>query len=420
MSKPTREEFYLFRRHCKTGSFWYVKFVDPNTSLIMTAKSVDVLKEQMGLGYATSVRSKAKAAVIAQKALESGMIFGDRSQITFVDFCRDFWDYENSAYVKTRNAIKPNSIGREYCKNMLINFNLHVAPEFNEKLRIQNVTVRQLDTLVRKLLAEGKISNGTIQLVIISFSQPLKEALRQGLIMRNPSENLLRVARRDKTRGVLTYEECIFFCDKAREMFKSGKLYSSYYLAITLAISTGMRSGEIRALKTENIVESDLVRPDGVRLDRIIVKESIAPYSGIKCTKGKYERQLCVPHAFGQMLKNNADDKGRVFPSKYGGYIAAPTLRNAFTEILCEIGISREQQEERNLSFHSLRHGFATISRDSNISQEDRMLVLGHKSEKVNNIYTHVTDSQLERVSNVTSNIIGMFGIKYNIPKLEE
>lgn len=409
MSKPTREEFYLFRRQCKTGSFWYVKFIDPNTSIILTAKSIDVLKEQMGLGYTTTVRSRSRATVIAHKALESGMIFGDRSQVLFLDYCRKFWDFDKSTYVKTRNAIKPNSIGREYCNNMLINFNLHVAPYFSKKLRIQNVTVRHLDNLIKRMLAEGKLSNGTIQLVIMSFSQPLKEALRQGYILKNPADNLMKVTRLDKSRGVLSYDECIAFCKKAKQMFDDNRICASYYYAMMLAISTGMRSGEIRALKTENIIDANITRHDGVRLDRVIVKESIAPYTGVKCTKGKYERQLCIPHAFGEKLKENADSQGRVLPSLYGGYISAPTLRKVFGEILTEIGISEKMQEERNLTFHSLRHGFATISRDSNISQEDRMLILGHKSERVNNVYTHVSDQQLERVSKVTTNIIKLF-----------
>ncbi|NLZ68252.1 MAG: tyrosine-type recombinase/integrase [Spirochaetales bacterium] len=246
-------------------------------------------------------------------------------------------------------------------------------------------------------------------MVVISFNQPLKEAIRQGIILVNPADRLMKITRTEEARGLLSYTECKEFSKMAKVLYLDGKIIKSYYLALVTAVSTGMRSGEIRALNSENIVTSALVRDDGIVLDKIVIKESIAPYSGIKCTKGKYEREICIPHNLGVMLIDNADSKGRVFPSKSGGYISSPTLRIVFSQVLLAMGISEEEQKKRNLTFHSLRHSFATLSRDGNISQEDRMLVLGHKSEKVNNRYTHISDEQLERVSLVTSKIVDLF-----------
>ena len=47
-----------------------------------------------------------------------------------------------------------------------------------------------------------------------------------------------------------------------------------------------------------------------------------------------------------------------------------------------------------------------SIIKDYEISQEDRMLVLGHKSTKINDRYTHSTDEALERVSKLSSVIL--------------
>ena len=77
------------------------------------------------------------------------------------------------------------------------------------------------------------------------------------------------------------------------------------------------------------------------------------------------------------------------------------TLRLSFYEILKNIGISEEVRKTRRLTFHSLRHYFSTYTCQENISQEDRMLVLGHRSEKVNSRYTHISDLRLERVAGV-------------------
>jgi Site-specific recombinase XerD len=405
---PKRSKFYLYRRKLKSGTYWYVSFIDPVTGKIMSGKSIDVIKERLGMGYTEAVKRRDQAAIIAGKALESGLVFSGEGN-NFISYCREFWNWDTSTYVKMRNYIKANSLGREYCKNMLINFTNHVEPYIPRALKLQDVVTRHLDAVVKKLFAEKKLSTGTIQMVVISFSQPLKEAYRQGLITTNPADRLMKITRSEEARGVLSRAECEAFSRAARKLHDEGKLSRSYYLALVTAISTGMRSGEIRALSRENLVLNDLVRPDGEILDRIVIKSSIAPYSGIKCTKGKYEREICIPHSLGLMLAENADKAGRVFPSKSGGYISSPTLRTVFSKVLAEAGISEEEQKERNLTFHSLRHGFATMSRDGAISQEDRMLVLGHKSEKVNNRYTHVTDEQLERVSKITSQIVGMF-----------
>jgi len=61
------------------------------------------------------------------------------------------------------------------------------------------------------------------------------------------------------------------------------------YLATTLSVFTGMRQGEIRAMKASSIT---LINDDqGI----ITVSQAIAVYAGLKTTKGKRERQVPCP-----------------------------------------------------------------------------------------------------------------------------
>ena len=136
---------------------------------------------------------------------------------------------------------------------------------------------------------------------------------------------------------------------------------------------------------------------------RVNIVHSIALYSGIKGTKSNYDRAVLIPNILADELRNNADKRGVCMPSKQKiGYISAPTLRNTFYDLLNEIGINENLRQERNLTFHSLRHTFSTLGRDNLISQEDRMLVLGHKSADINNRYTHLSEEALHRVSVLT------------------
>ena len=117
---------------------------------------------------------------------------------------------------------------------------------------------------------------------------------------------------------------------------------------------------------------------------------------------------MLVEKNFAKEMKRNANDNGVVFPSsrEKRDYMSAPSLRIAFYEVLDKVGIDEEERKKRNITFHSLRHSFSTLSRDFEISQEDRMLVLGHKSTKINDRYTHSTDEALERVSKLSSVIL--------------
>lgn len=393
-----RTEFYLYKRKKKKGSYWYVCYLDRQTGRQGTAKSIDVLKQKLGINEFVPVKKRDEAVIIAKKALDSGLIFASSEMKMFSDYCLEFWDYDKSEYIAMRNSHKANSIGREYATNMTYSLNKHIIPHLPEGLKLQNVTTKILDSLVQMLFDKG-LSSGSVQIVAYSFLLPLKEAERVGYILENPAKRMIRISRTEKIRGCLTKEEVASLCSVLNA--KKDKMHKSYYLAIVLALCTGMRSGEIRALNIEDLVPSTY---EG--WTRVNIVHSIALYSGIKGTKSNYDRAVLIPNILADELRNNADKRGVCMPSKQKiGYISAPTLRNTFYDLLNEIGINENLRKERNLTFHSLRHTFSTLGRDNLISQEDRMLVLGHKSADINNRYTHLSEEALHRVSVLTEEL---------------
>lgn len=398
-----RSEFYVYKRKKKRGSYWYVCYVDSETGKQGTAKSIDVLKERLGLGDNRATKRRDEAVIIAKKALDECIIYSKPSNIPFFAYCEEFWDFDRSQYIRLRNNLKPGSIGKEYAQNMLFFFRKHVEPFLPPSIKLSSVTTSHLDSVIRSLYECRSLSSGTIQLISISFRQPLKEAERVGLISSDPSRRMMRIERTERPRGCLTEDECRRLCALMENRKES--IFPSYYLAIKLGLCTGMRSGEIRALNVSDIMDSAI---PGYHLIRI--RNSIAPYSGLKCTKGKYERAVLVPSDLAYELIANADEKGRVIKSKHGrGYVSSPTIRNFLYSLLDDIGMDEGERERRNITFHSLRHTFSTLGRDNSIAQEDRMLVLGHKSTDVNDRYTHETEEALLRVSRLTSTISGFF-----------
>ena len=65
-----RRSFYLYKRHKNNGDYWYVCFLDRETGKQLNAKSIDCLKEKLGLMDFQRTTRKEDAAVIAQKALD--------------------------------------------------------------------------------------------------------------------------------------------------------------------------------------------------------------------------------------------------------------------------------------------------------------------------------------------------------------
>ena len=53
-----RRSFYLYKRHKANGDYWYVCFLDRETGKQMTAKSIDCLKERIGIMDFTHVSRK--------------------------------------------------------------------------------------------------------------------------------------------------------------------------------------------------------------------------------------------------------------------------------------------------------------------------------------------------------------------------
>ena len=108
--------------------------------------------------------------------------------------------------------------------------------------------------------------------------------MRKRLIKVNPASYLMKIPRSEKERGVLNASELRSLA--AYVMNNDDNIC----LAVMLALSTGMRSGEIRALNVADLIKSEIVRDDGVLLTRVMIRHSLAPYSGLKSTKNKKER----------------------------------------------------------------------------------------------------------------------------------
>jgi integrase len=146
------------------------------------------------------------------------------------------------------------------------------------------------------------------------------------------------------------------------------------YLVVVLAISTGMRHGEIITLRRRHV---------DVRRGRITLEETkndeprTVPLTGI--AHSLLRKYLRVPRI----------DTDLLFP---GTNPAKPVdLRKSWDNALRKAHIS-------DFRFHDLRHTAASYLALSGASIKDIATILGHKSLAMANRYTHLPESHTEQV----------------------
>ena len=285
--------FSLYKRRRAKGVYYYVRFWNTEKKRYDAGLSIETLRAKLGEDGIRRIRTRSAAAAIAVRAYEKGLTKKEKKSPNFIEYVLNFWDFDNSSYVKLKNKTKKNSIGRDHCLNMLGTFKRNFMPRINPSLKLSGITQNDIEAVIISLIDEGKISAATINNVILSVQKPLNEAFAREMIKTNPMQNIHMLQRDQKDRGIPTKAEVEAVLEYLRKEGFAGRISMKIYLAVALAATTGMRQGEIRALRKEAIefVENDLEYEDQAI---ITVRENYAKTDGFKSTKGKRVRHVPV------------------------------------------------------------------------------------------------------------------------------
>ncbi len=212
----------------------------------------------------------------------------------------------------------------------------HLVPAFGEMdLRdIRNANVQEW----MFTLSDNGLSPKTRNNLLSVLSLMLEEAVRLEIITDNPCKRVDRLSGESRERGRLSIKESrMLFSDISHWNGNTMK-----YTANLLAAVTGMRSREVAAL-----------RGSDVKTDHVVVEHSYDERYGLKGTKTGDRRELPLsPFVIGLLNKLKRGDDDWLFsldgmkPVNESYFIGG--LRTAMERI----GISREEQEKRNISLH--------------------------------------------------------------------
>jgi integrase len=333
------------------------------------------------------ITQKATARYVANEWLRKGLSpKNNTTELTLQQYLCHFWDWDSSEYIQGKLARKQNSISKDYAKYNKKYVTTYFAGDIGKTL-LRQVSTALLEKLILNLYNSGRYKERTLNAILQSIRVPLNEAVRLGLIEKNPALPIRSFTESRKEKGILTSKE---IQDLLNIQWDSTRDYAAFCVTLT----TGIRLGELLALRRESILQSS-----------ILIDRSWATGIGLKSTKTNKAREIPLPPSVKTLLLSELQDNPHrnswVFwsPEKTTQPINDKAIEQGFYKALAKIGIeddsspspSPSSRQGRNISFHSLRHSCNAFLRGVLPDEKVRM-VTGHRSVELTNYYDHLTD----------------------------
>ena len=323
-------------------------------------------------------------------------VSGSTKPVFLIETLTNFWDFENSEYVKKRIA-RGYDIKQRNCKEKLGIVKRYWAKYFDADRTVQSLTSRELDDFLMYLRIEKNLSADTVNKTMTAGNMAFEFLIKEGLITSNPLTSVERFKVTAKKRGIPTETEMKKLMDLDWNWTDSVNK-----LAFKVAALFGLRAGEISGLQVCDI---------DANADLLYIRHSWNDTDKLKDTKNGDDRIIPIEHGVALELLMNArrnpdySDTSFVFwsPKVAGQPMWPSSFEDDFYIAMQKIGISEEQRKERNIVFHSLRHYCATqIAQRASL--EIAMKILGHRTEEMTRLYSeHETQMKLNNAKEVLS-----------------
>lgn len=288
-----------------------------------------------------------------------------------------FKDYSRG-FMETYSAMNHKESTRDSYKSTLA---LHLVPAFGDK-PLDEITRQDVKVFISAKRNEG-LSGNTVRLFKAYLSAIMSEAVDNEIIPFNPVARTGKMIKKDDKEEIepLTWEEKTKFEDVIQEH------YPRYYPFFLTALRTGLRLGELVALKP-----GDLDFNTGF----IEVRRG-ASKGRISTPKNGKSRQVNMSSQLQDVLKKHLITRKKdtlkngwgeppeyLFYNEIGGMIDGDNLRRrTFRKIL-------EKAELRYIRIHDLRHTYATLRVAKGDNLQDVSKQLGHHSIKFTlDVYSH-------------------------------
>lgn len=299
----------------------------------------------------------------------------------------DIW-LENVA-----GTIRPNTLirYRGTVKN-------HIKPQLGHKV-ISQITPKDIQKFCDRLLTNGKLngsgglSNNTVRGIHGMLHEALDAAKQARLIIRNPTEDIMPPKFSQTPKRILTDEQLNVFIDA---IGKDALWHDFFYTAVT----TGLRRGEICALRWEDLD----TKQSTLHVRRTLHKKNGKPYTTGDTKTYAGTRKIVLPPSVTELLKNRKETalSEWVFPNLLKP--EEPTNPgSAYTHMKTLL----QQAGLPDIRFHDLRHTFATHALASGVDIKTLSGILGHtRTAFTLDTYAHTTGDMQKRAAEIVGEFL--------------
>ena len=303
-----------------------------------------------------------------------GILFSNSGRMTVGEYL------QNRLTDTARYQVSEGSFERyeRTCRN-------HLVPFFG-RLRLRELTAAHVRAFKARKI-EGGLNPNTVGVMQGVLSTALNQAVDDGLIPSNPASGVKKAATREQApMRPLSQEEASRLLGATMETRDEALL--------TLALRTGMRQGELAALRWDDI---DLTGKPSITVRR---SADTRTQTRVSTTKTGKERKIHIgprtvdvlkAHRARQLEERMAAaswaDSGLVFPNTKGKIRRRDSIMRSLRQFLEEADLPK------NVRFHDLRHTAGTLALRQGVPLHTVSKMLGHADPAMTlRRYAHVLD----------------------------
>jgi integrase len=293
----------------------------------------------------------------------------------------------------TRIKVKASSFERYegIYRNYIVNSDLY-------GMKLSDLNTLQIQRFYNRLYESGKSSSiiENLNKLIRTF---FNYTVNEGFVLKNPCAGGKVMIPKEDTPEDTEVE--VFTDEEIKLLKKELKGHRLKYLVLT-ALGTGLRQGELLALKWDDIdfIQNEVKVTKTLKTVKVISSDGTGKRERLENSpKSKSSNRIVpLPSNLAKLLKENKElqeqqkkaigdsykDKNYVFPTEFGNPLIVKNLFNSYKRLLARACIPHKK-------FHTLRHTYATKLFEKNVNLKTVQTLLGHSDISITaEIYTHV------------------------------
>lgn len=306
--------------------------------------------------------------------------------IGFADFAR-YW-FNKICTIKVKESVQ---------KTYLSTIEHAFIPYFGNR-QLKSISLSTIQNYITERFDNHGVVPRTVHNDLVLLKQIFKQAVREGYLKKNPAEYVVKPRiKEEKEDGEVKEIEILKPEEINRFLLEVKK--SKYYCFFLMACLTGMRRGELLGLKKTDIDWHN---------NQIVVRRSMwrgrftSPKS--KYSKRRIDMTPYLAHELKKhLLSSPPSEMDLVFCNNKGKPLAPSSLiRNHFLPAL-------RRAKLRRVTFHSLRHSYASILIEQGLNLKYIQRQLGHSSIKITaDLYGHLLSEANYEAGRRLDNALGL------------